>query len=183
MTWDLPTSVDIQGAAYDIRTDYRCILDICAAIADPELSGQDKAEAALRIFYPDYDAMPPEHRQEAVERCLWFIGGGEEQDGHRAPKLVDWEQDYALLVPPINRVLGTEIRAVEYLHWWTFLGAYQEIGDCAFAQVVRIRDRLARGKKLDKADREWYQRNRRLVVIRNRYTDADEKIMREYAGR
>ena len=167
MTWDLPTRIDIQGAAYDIRTDYRCILDICAAIADPELGGQDKAEAALRIFYPDYDAMPPEHRQEAVERCLWFVGGGE-------------EQDYGLLVPPINRVLGREIRSVEYLHWWTFLGAYQEIGDCAFAQVVRVRDRLARGKKLDKADREWYQRNRRLVVFKSRYTDEDEKIMREW---
>ena len=93
---------------------------------------------------------------------------------------MDWEQDYGLLVPPINRVLGREIRSVEYLHWWTFLGAYQEIGDCAFAQVVRVRDRLARGKKLDKADREWYQRNRRLVVFKSRYTDEDEKIMREW---
>lgn len=180
MTWGLPVSVEIQGAAWAIRTDYRCILDICAAVADPELDGREKSEAALKIFYPDYDALPPERRQEALEQCLWFIGGGEKPDGHKAPKLVDWEQDYPLLIAPINRVLGLEARTAEHLHWWTFLGAYLEIGDCAFAQVARVRDHLARGKRLDKADREWYQRNRRLVDFRNRYTDADEKIMREW---
>ena len=180
MTWDLPVAVDVQGTAYAIRTDYRCILDICAAIADPELDGQEKSEAALDIFYPDYSSIPPEHLQDAVERCLWFIGGGDKAGGHRAPKLVDWEQDYPLLIAPVNRVLGREIRELKYLHWWTFLGAYQEIGDCTFAQVVRIRDMRARGKRLDKSDREWYQRNRQLVDFKNRYTEADEMTIREW---
>lgn len=178
MIWGLPQSVEIQGAVYEIRTDYRCILDICAAIADPELDGRDKTEAALTIFYPDYDAMPPEHWQDAAERCMWFIGGGDEQSNRRSPKLVDWEQDYHLLIAPINRVLGAEIRSMEYLHWWTFLGAYQEIGDCTFAQVVRIRDKRARGKPLDKSDWEWYQRNRQMVDFKNRYTSWDEEVMR-----
>ena len=110
------------------------------------------------------------------------LGGGEEQDGHRAPKLVDWEQDYGLLVPPINRVLGREIRSVEYLHWWTFLAAYNEIGDCTFAQVVRIREHLARGKALDKSDREWYRKNRHLVDFKQKYTSADDALMKEWGG-
>ena len=180
MTWGLPVTVDIQDTAYDIRTDYRCILDICAVIADPELDGREKSEAVLDIFYPAYRTIPAKHLPEAVERCLWFVGGGEEHDGRKAPKLVDWEQDYPLLIAPVNRVLGGEARKMEYLHWWTFLGAYQEIGDCTFAQVVRIRDRLARGKPLDKSDREWYRRNRQLVDFKNRYTEADALTMREW---
>ena len=182
MTWDLPVTVDVQGTAYNIRTDYRCILDICTAITDPELDNRDKAEAVLDIFYPDFGTMPPEHLQEAVERCFWFLNGGDRATGRKAPKLVDWEQDYPLLIAPINRVLGKEIRAVEYLHWWTFLGAYQEIGDCTFAQVVRIRDHLERGKKLEKQDREWYQRNRQLVDFKNKYTSTDEDTMRQWSG-
>ena len=53
--------------------------------------------------------------------------------------------------PSANRVLGQEVRAAKYMHWWTFLAAYQEIGECTFAQIVRIRDRLARGPGSDRA--------------------------------
>ena len=182
MTWELPVSVDIQGTAYGIRSDYRCILDICAVVADPELDNHDKAEAALDIFYPNFAEMPPEHWQEAVERCFWFLNGGDQPDGHKAPKLVDWEQDFSLLIPPVNRVLGQEVRSIQYLHWWTFLGAYQEIGDCTFAQVIRIRDHMSRGKKMDKQDQEWYQRNRHLVDFKMKYTEQEIEDNKTWLG-
>jgi len=50
----------------------------------------------------------------------------------RKAKLADWEQDFPLIVNPVNRVLGYEVRDCEYCHWWTFLSAYYEIGDCLF---------------------------------------------------
>ena len=34
----LPTSVNVSGKEYNIRSDYRAILDICTALNDPELS-------------------------------------------------------------------------------------------------------------------------------------------------
>ena len=95
---------------------------------------------------------------------------------------MDWEQDYSLIIAPINRVIGGEVRSVEYMHWYTFLAAYQEIGDCTFAQVVRIRDHLARGKSLDKSDREWYRKNRHLVDFKRKYTSADDALMKEWGG-
>ena len=103
----------------------------------------------------------------------WLVINCDADDApHRAPRLVDWEQDYSLIIAPVNRAIGAEIRAMEYVHWWTFLAAYQEIGDSTFAQVVRIRDRLRRGK-MDKADWEWYRRNRQLVDFRRKYTEAE----------
>lgn len=182
MTWGLPVSVEVQGISYDIRTDYRCILDILSAVADPELDNQEKAEAALDIFYPGFEDMPSEHYEDALRGCFRFINCDSEEAPHKAPRLVDWEQDYSLLIAPINRVLGQEARAVEYLHWWTFLSAYYEIGDCTFAQVVRIRDMKARGRSMDKSDREWYRRNRHLVDFKRTYTRAEEDLMREWGG-
>lgn len=182
MNWGLPKSVELGGTEYEIRSDYRPILDICAASADPELSGEEKTAAVLGIFYMDADSIPPELWRDAVEKCFWFINGGDDADGKKSTRLVDWEQDYSLIIAPINRVIGGEARAVEYMHWWTFLAAYQEIGDCTFAQVVRIRDRLARGKKLDKTDREWYRKNRHLVDFKRKYTSADEELMKEWGG-
>lgn len=60
------------------------------------------------------------------------------------------------------------------VHWWTFLGAYNNLGDCTFAQVVRIRDKKARGKTLEKDEREWYRRNSDLVNIKNKLSQEEE---------
>ena len=182
MSWELPESVEVRGVTYPIRTDYRCVLDIVTDLSDPEADGQERALAVLIGLFPGFDEMPPEHYQDAVSEGLRFIGGGSGGSAPSGPRLVDWEQDYSLMIGPINRVTGGEVRAAEHLHWWTFLAAYQEIGDCAFAQVVRIRDRLARGRALDKPDLEWYRRNRHLVDFKRRYTSADDELMKEWGG-
>ena len=135
--------------------------------------------------------MPKEHYQEALKKCFWFINCGEDDDNTRkAPKLVDWEQDFQYIVAPINRVLGQEIRSIPYnweentggLHWWTFISAYYEIGNCTFAQIVRIRDKKSRGKKLDKQDQEWYKANRKLVDLKQTYSKSEKAILKEWGG-
>lgn len=182
--WDdlLPTYFEIGGKTYDIRSDYRAALDICAALNDIELTGQERAYIILDIFYSEFDEMPEECYQEAIDRCLEFISGPGPKNPGKTPKLVDWEQDFSMIIPEINRITGKEVRAVEYMHWWTFLGAYQAIGDCAWAQVVRIRDHIARGKKLDKQDKEWYNQNRYLVDFQHKYTESENDFMREWGG-
>ena len=182
MNWTLPDSVEVQGTAYPLRTDYRCILDILTDLSGPEADGQERALAVLIGLYPDFDDMPPEHYEDAVNAGIRFINRDSSDAPHKAPRLVDWEQDYSMIIAPINRVLGEEARALEYMHWWTFLAAYNEIEDCTFAQVVRIRNHLARGKQLDKSDREWYRKNRHLVDFNRKYNSADDELMKEWGG-
>ena len=180
MNWGLPTAVTVGGNEYAIRSDYRAVLDICTALTDPDLSSTDKTIVLLSIFYPDIESIPPEDYEEAVRQCFIFINCGEEEQQRKAPKLVDWEQDFQYIVAPINRVAGTEIRSVEYMHWWTFISYYYEIGDCLFAQIVRIRDKIARGVSLDKEDRKWLRENRRLVDFRVKYSEAEDEIMKQW---
>ena len=186
MTWDLPTSVDIDGKAYKIRSDYRAILDICTALTDPELSEQERGYVVLALFYPDFDTIPPKPKclEQAIERCFWFIRLGEEEPKkQQTATLVSWEQDFQYIVAPINRVAGHEIRADKYMHWWTFVGYYNEIGgDCTFAQIVRIRDKLSRHKKLDKDEQKWYRENRQLVDIKRTYTEAEHSLLMQMVG-
>lgn len=179
MTYDLPVSVDVGGREYEIRSDYRAILDILEAINDPDLTDAERAEVVLRIFYPTFDDMPQEDFECAIERCIWFINCGADEDPQeRKPeRLMDWQQDFPLIVAPVNRVIGREVRSMEYLHWWTFIGAYQEIGDCTFAQIVNIRQKKAHGKKLDKSEQEYYKKNRHLVDFKRQYTAHDEDVI------
>ena len=175
MNCDLPESVSLGGREVPIRTDYRAILDILGALSDPELSQRSRQLAALAIFYPEPERISPENAKEALEKCFWFIGGGAEpEEGQRARRLMDWEQDFALIAPPVNRVLGREIRGDADLHWWTFLSAFYESGDCTFAQVVGIRDKLRRGKKLEKWEREYWAANKSLCELRPKLTAEEQ---------
>lgn len=180
MTYDLPKSLMVCGTEYEIRSDYRAILDICAAMEAPDLSDQEKVIAALDIMYPAFSNIPPEHYQDAINQCFWFINCGDEGQNWNAPKLMDWEQDFQYIVAPVNRVMGTEVRALEYLHWWTFISAYYEIGDCLFAQIVRIREHKAKGKPLDKSDQEFYRRNREIIDLKTNYTEQEDAIMKKW---
>ena len=159
MRYDLPTSVEVNGTEYEIRSDYRDILTIIEAISDAELGDQDKAEVMLDVFYPAFCDMPQSDYEEAVRQCALFINCGKEQrEEKRGPKLMDWQQDFSL----------------------TWIAAYQEIGDCTFAQVVSIRSKRAKGKKLDKSEQEFYKNNRDLVDFKRQYTAADEQTISKW---
>jgi hypothetical protein len=82
------------------------------------------------------------------------------------------------MVAPINHILGFECRAAEYLHWRTFLSAYLEIPpESVFARVLRIREKLRTGKKLEKNERSWYHKNRELVHLKPKFSRDEEEII------
>ena len=187
MGYGLPKSVEINGQEYAIRYDFRVILDIFEALNDIELNDQERALAVLQMFYVDFDDL--EDYDAAITELFRFINGGrEEERGQKQPRLMDWEQDFQYIVAPVNRVLGYETRAVEYdpktntggVHWWTFLSAYLEIGDCFFAQIVGIRSKKAKGKKLDKSDQEFYKKNRSVIDIKVRYTETENDFVKKW---
>lgn len=176
--YSLPTSVCVDGTEYPIRTDFRVILDVLCAMNDPELDGRAKSIVLIQIMFPNWQSIPPEHLEECCSQVCKFIDRGQKDDGRPHPKMIDWEQDADIIVPAINRVLDTEIRSVEYMHWWTFWGAYMEIGDCLFSCVLNIRDKKARHKKLDKHEQEFYRENRELIEFKHKET-AEDKAAKE----
>lgn len=176
--YDLPTSAEIGGKSYAIRSDYRAILDIMAVMGDSETEDEERTLVVLSIFYEDFQSLPMSRYKEALDYMMWFVNGGENRPSKaRSPKLMDWEQDFPLIVAPVNRVIGKEIRSMDYLHWWSFLSAYREIGDCLFAQIVGIRKQKRQGKKLDKSDEQFYRENRHLVDFKIQETASETEIL------
>lgn len=181
----LPTSLEVNGNEYDIRSDYRDIREIMIALNDVELSDTERAEVVLTIFYPELEEMPTSDYQEAINKLMWFIRCGKEEkpDGKKPVKLIDWDKDFPVMVSPINHVLGKEIRAMDYLHWWTYKAAWDEISpDCLFAQVVKIRSKLAKNKPLDKSEKAWYRENRDLVDVAPQYTQQEKEFFALWGG-
>lgn len=171
--WELPTSLEIGGVGFAIRSDFRAVLDVLKAFNDPDLEDDEKAIVCLKILYEDFDKIPQEKYEGAFQKAVEFIDAGSTSDDSPKPRLMDWEQDAPILIPAVNKVLGTECRVAPYLHWWTFLGAYMEIGEGLFSSVISIRNKKAKGEKLEKYERTFYRENKKLVDFEKRYSEEE----------
>lgn len=60
------------------------------------------------------------------------------------------------------------------LYWWSFLGYFGEIGEGLFSQVIHIRSKKSRGKKLEKWESEFLRENKELVEIKKKYTKEEQ---------
>ena len=178
MNFSLPDSVTVSDIEYSIRTDFRTILEIFVMLDDPDLTDADKTEALLRMFYVN---RPPD-AEAALRAFTDFVDPRHGNQGKKSSgRLIDWSQDFDLMVAPINHILGFECRSAEYLHWHTFLSAYMEIPpESVFARVLRIREKLRTGKKLEKYERSWYNKNRDLVHLKTKFSKAEGAILSEW---
>lgn len=177
MIGGLPESLTVGGLEYGIATDYRDIMIIMEAYNDPNLTHEEAVIVTLKFLYDDFDSIPFEKRQEAAEQAIWFLDCGQIEDNKKSTKkLIDWEQDQPILFPAINKVAGRETRSVKYMHWWTFMGYFMEIGgDGLFSQVLAIRQKMSKGKKLEKWEQEFYRNNKALCDIKTRYTQEEQE--------
>lgn len=174
--YELPTSLNIGGVDFSIRTDYRAILDILIAWNDNELDDWEKTIVMLEILFMDHEEIPPEYMREAAEKAVEFIDCGQADDGKNSPKLVDWEQDAGLIIPAVNKVAHTEVRSVQYMHWWTFFAYFMEIGESLFSSVVSYRNNRAKHKKIESWEKEFYRDNKRLIDFKSdQYERSDEE--------
>ena len=136
----LPTKLTVKGKEYEISTDFRNILCIIDAYSDPALTDADKAYICLRRIFGD--------------------------SFRQLPTSVNWQKDEQLIFPAINKGAGCEIRLLPYLHWWTFLGYFQNIdADGVWGYVLSLRQKKAKHKKLEKHEKEFWNQNRLLCAI------------------
>ena len=165
----LPTTIEIQNVKYKIRTDYRDILRIIEALQDDELTEIDKCRVIIKVMY--IDDIPMNQWQEAINKAIDFIncGGKIQKPIYRKP-LYNWEQDEQMIFSALNKVAGTELRQAEYIHYWTFVGYFNEIGDGMFSTVLNIRMKLLKHSKLSKEEREFYVKNKEIIELKRKYT-------------
>lgn len=171
----LPQTLNINGRAYKIRSDYRDILQIIAAFGDKELSDEEKAYVCLKRLFVAMESIPKSDYQDAYEAAVTFIEC-HISDRKPSPKVVNWEKDEQLIFPAINKVAGMEVRAVPYMHWWTFLGYFQSIDqEDIWGFILTIRQKRAKGKKLEKYEKDFLNANRDICEVEFR----EEKVTTE----
>lgn len=165
MLGQLPTSLDIKGVLHPIRSDYRNVLQIISAYDAPELEDREKVLICLKRMFIDFNDIPTDDYKDAYNAATDFIECQMRSD-KPGPKVIDWNKDAQLIFAAVNKAAGQEVRAVEYMHWWTFLGYFQSVDrDDLWGFVLTIRQKKAKNRKLEKHETEFYNANRSMCDI------------------
>lgn len=182
--WSLPTTAIIGNKEYEIRTDFREVLKIIKGFTDPDIPEWIRWHIAVGSFF--VGDIPTNCMREAMDFLADFISYTcDEADTKPGPVLMDWEQDAKPIVADVNKVAGTEIRSLPYMHWWTFLSHFHAIGEGQFSTIVSIRDKLQKGKPLEKWEKEFYRENKERVDLKQRYSAeeiAEQKRLKAMLG-
>lgn len=174
--WNLPTSVHVAGVDWDIRTDFRIVIDVLIAFENPEYDDLEKWLYCMMSLVEDFDNVEEKDYCEMCNALSDFLDMGIKEERKKPLKLMDWEQDANIIIPAINKVVGHEIRGEKYIHWWTFLSSYMEIDNKSlFSHVLSIREKKSKGKKLEKYEQEFYRENKALIDIKKKLTEEEEE--------
>lgn len=167
MTGQLPETLPINGRQYAINADFRNILRIFEAFGDALLTPEEKAFICVKRLY--CEEIPKRCLEEAIRKAYWFCDGGDmPKTEPEKVRTMDWNHDESILFPAISKAAGiVDVRSLPFMHWWTFLGLFGEIGDGLFSTVMHIRQKKIKGKKLEKWEREFLTRNKELVILRS----------------
>ena len=169
--WQLPRSIEVGGKVYAIHCDFRDVVEIFSYLQAQDLPEFMRWQIGLGLFYEE--PIPLAYQAEAMEKMAKFLQAG--QEGKPGPKLLDWQQDASLILADVNKTAGQEIRALPFVHWWTFLSWFHAIGEGQLSTVVSIRDKMRRGKRLDDTEKEFYRKNKSLVDMPKSYTPQEEE--------
>lgn len=177
--YTLPMSVTFGETECGIDADFRNILKIIEILHDPDLLDAEKVILSLEYFYTDntYET----DTDLAITEMFDFIACGntsKKSNSNEPDKpLYDWEKDFNIIIAPINRVLGCDVRGMKFLHWWTFMSAFMEIGECTFSTYVHIRKKLQRNIKLEKYEEKIYKEHRDEIILPKKYDKTTQELM------
>lgn len=185
----LPEVLTVGSEDCPIRTDYRNVLDVFEAFQDPELEQWEKWVVAVYMIFEEFSCADDVFMamqegfdmEEAQKQILWFISAGQPEKEVLEMPVYNWKQDEQLIFSSVNKVAAREVRdPEEYLHWWTFLGYFNEVGEGTFSFIVGIRNKLNHGKKLEKHEKEFLSHNKELVLMKKPKTKEEQEKEAKY---
>ena len=90
--WGLPMQAELGGVRYAIRSDYRDVLELLRWLngqADPALDQSERWYVAMRLFYPEFAALPQPLWPDATQFLTEFLAAGRREQPRKTAELCD----------------------------------------------------------------------------------------------
>ena len=139
-----PTSLEIDGVDYEIKTDYRYSLYTILAFEDKELTNYEKLNIMLENLFVEI----PDNVEAMLEKTQWFLNGGKESSSDDSEnRLYSFSKDASLIFAAFKQTHNIDLEQETNLHWWKFLSYFMDLGqNTVFCQLVALRDKYYSGR-------------------------------------
>ena len=107
------------------------------------------------------------------------------KDGTRpTARTMDWEQDAGIIFPAVNKSPDSRPGAARRYTGGRFTAGLWRLMMDIFSQVLSIRQKLAKGKKLEKWEQEFLRNNQKLCELKGAAngTQGDYEFSLSYWG-
>lgn len=181
---EFPTEYD----GYLIRTDYRIGVQMRLAAEDTELSDSEKVSVLISLLYGN--GAPP--IEKALNGVVWFLKCGDEEEpaeDKEEPQDANseatganqsnfsFEVDSFRLYTAFKKTYGVDLNTAR-LHWFAFCAMLQDLNECAFTNILEIREKDL--SKVPKQQRGEYARLKERFALPQKFTPEEQEKINEF---
>ena len=130
-----PGYVTVGDVRKPVRTGFRYWMQIALCIEDGAV---DTVETIFSIM--DLAQLEPTDLEADLKALMLFLSGGE-QSNDKNEKVIDYQQDAALIVASFQQQYGIDLTDPKVnMHWWRFLDLLSGLGEeTPIMRVIDIR--------------------------------------------
>lgn len=176
----LPDSVEIDGKAYAINTDFRISIMFELLMQDDELDDAEKTMQALKLYYP---VIPP-NKAKAVEKIIWFYRCGKESQndtetgGKKQKPVYSFDYDDGYIYEAFLQQYNIDLQDIEDFHWWKFRSLFKGLSDdTEFVKIMGYRS-VKITSKMSKEQKQFYKKMQSIhaLPVSHKEEEADKLL-------
>lgn len=178
----LPSSVKIDGAEYEINSDFRTSVLFSLLMEDNELTEEQKVLQAVNLYYP----VIPKDIGKAIEQIKWFYGCGKldkpignNKRKTNSKKVFDFEVDANYIYSAFMSQYNIDLQDIGQLHWWKFKALLEGLKeDNKLSKIIQYRS-MDLSKIKDKEQRKFYKDMQKQYSLKKE-NEEDLKLLEEW---
>lgn len=166
----VPDSISINGAKYQINTNFRAGILFELMFEDTELDDIEIIYNALELYFDDNI---PGDIKLAIEAIRWFYGCGKEikaSEGQKAEsspgkKIYSFEHDADFIYSAFLTQYRLDLQDIEHLHWWKFRAMFNALSEGhLFSKIMGYRA-MTIDKDMSPREKKFYKEMKRQYAL------------------
>lgn len=153
-----------EWKGYPIDSDFQTGIQISQCLADQSLSENERFFTAAGLLFPKEW---PSY-EEVAKAVNWWMNGYNHDNNKKEKKsdvkVMDWDIDQWRLYAAFMGQYRIDLNTAK-LHWFTFMGLLSNLEECAFTNVMNIRQKKI-NSKMSQEEKNSIRAAQRLFSIK-----------------
>lgn len=168
---------------YPIDSDFQTGIQISQCLIDESLSETEQFYAARDLLFPDKKNRPS--IEETAEALKWYLNefyhDNNTGDNSDVP-VMDFDIDQWRIYSAFFNQYGINLNTAE-MHWFTFMGLLSNLNECAFTNVMNIRQKKITSK-MSQEEKNSIRKAQKVFSIKppkeKRLSPTEQKAVDEF---